>query len=131
VKEENSEIKVKNKNDLPERTFRFALEIVKFCRKFEKTSFINQILIKQLMRSGTSVGANVQEGQGSQSRADFLHKYSVACKEARETWYWLKIISGAEITTPESIMPLIQESNELVAILTTIVKKLKQQNSNF
>jgi four helix bundle protein len=72
------------KSDLPERTFLFAKSIILFCKDVEKKSITVQVIIKQLIRSGTSVGANVEEAQSSQSSADFVHKYSIACKEARE-----------------------------------------------
>ena len=75
------------KSDIPERTFKFAKQIITLCRKLEKTPGINRALSNQLFRSGTSIGANVEEGQASQSRADFIHKYSIACKEARESYY--------------------------------------------
>jgi four helix bundle protein len=70
---------------LPERSFKFALAIIDLCRKLDEKPGVSRTLSNQLLRSGTSVGANIEEGQGSQSRADFLSKYSIACKEARET----------------------------------------------
>ncbi|MGE5582548.1 MAG: four helix bundle protein [Bacillota bacterium] len=79
------------KNDLPERTFQFAVDIVNLCRLLDKNPGVSRTLANQLLRSGPSIGANVQEGQASQSEADFLTKYSIACKEAQETQYWLRI----------------------------------------
>ena len=85
-------MEVDMRNDLPERTFGFAVKIVEICRLLEKKTGVSRTLMSQLLRSGTSIGANVQEGQASQSEADFLAKYSIACKEARETQYWLRLI---------------------------------------
>lgn len=113
------------KSDIPDRTFQFALRIVKLCKTLDATPGVPRTLSNQLLRSGTSIGANVEEGQSSQSKADFVHKYSIACKEARETHYWLRILAASELLPPERLTDLTKESNELVAILTTIIKKLK------
>jgi four helix bundle protein len=70
-----------------------------------------------------AIGANVEEGQASQSRADFVSKYSIACKEARETHYWLRLLVASEVVPEDRLNDLIEESNESIAILTTIIKK--------
>ena len=85
-------------------------------------------LANQLLRSGTSIGANVEEGQGSQSRADFIAKYSIACKEARETHYWLRLLAACEIVQISQLDSLIEEVNQIVAILTSIVIKCRANN---
>ena len=113
------------KRDLPERTFEFARRVVKLCQSLDQKPGISRTLANQLLRSGTSIGANVEEGQASQSRADFAAKYSIACKEARETHYWIRLLSGCEIVPERQLADLAAECNELVAILTTIVKKCK------
>lgn len=113
------------RRDLPDRTFTFALEIIKLCPLLAEMPGPPRILANQLLRSGTSIGANVQEGQASQSEADFLSKYSIACKEARETHYWLKLLAAADILPVAELNSIINECNELIAILTAIVKKLK------
>lgn len=115
------------RRDLPERTFQFALRIVKLCQFLDEKPGVNRVLAKQLLRSGTSVGANVEEGQAAQTEPDFLTKYSIACKEARETYYWLRLLSAAEVLPQERLRELRQECNELVAILTATVKKLKDR----
>jgi four helix bundle protein len=81
---------------VPERTFAFAKRIVRLCQRLDGSPGISSTLANQLLRSGTSIGANVEEGQGSQSEADFVSKYSIACKEARETPYWLRLIAATE-----------------------------------
>ena len=73
------------------------------------------------------MGANVEEGQASQSKADFTSKYSIACKEARETHYWLRLLLASDLVESSQTDILIKESNELIAILTSIVKKLRAQ----
>jgi len=115
----------RKKNDLCERTFSFAARIVKLCQILSKKPGAERTLANQLLRSGTSVGANVEEGQGGQSRADFVSKYSIARKEARETLYWLRLLGAADIMSTERLKDLVKECNELIAILTTIIKKTK------
>lgn len=87
---------------------------------------VSRTLANQLLRSGSSVGANVEEGYASQSHADFVSKYSIACKEARETHYWLRLLVAADVAPADRLLPLIDEANQLVAILTTIVKKTRR-----
>ena len=113
------------KRDLPERTFEFARRIVTLCRSLDQAPGVSRTLANQLLRSGTSIGANVEEGQGSQSRADFISKYSIACKEARETHYWLRLLAACEIVQPSQLDDLISEVNQIVAILTSIIKKCR------
>lgn len=113
------------KSDLPERTFEFARRIVKLCQALDEKPGVSRTLAHQLLRSGTSIGANVEEGQASQSDADFISKYSIACKEARETHYWLRLISASDIFPPQRLAELETECNELIAILTTIIKKMR------
>jgi four helix bundle protein len=112
-------------NDLCERTFAFATRIVCLCRELDRSRGVSRTLCRQLLRSGTSIGANVEEGQCGQSRADFVSKMQIACKEARETHYWLRLIVATDLVAPERLSPLVQESDELVAILTTIIKNTK------
>ena len=115
------------KRDIADRTFAFAVQIVKLCRELERKDSSSRILAGQVLRSGTSVGANVEEAQASQSRADFLSKCSIACKEARETHFWLKVLVGAGILPLEQVSSILDECNQIVAILTTIVKKVRQR----
>jgi four helix bundle protein len=78
---------VRGRSDIQERTFEFALNIINLCRGLDGKPSIIRTLVLQLLRSGTSVGANVEEAQAGQSRADFISKYSIALKEIRETRY--------------------------------------------
>lgn len=113
------------KSDLPERTFAFAERIVRLCLVLEDCGRVSKTLALQLLRSGTSIGANVEEAQAGESRKDFVHKYAIACKEARETHYWLRLLAGTDVIPSSRLNSLTQEANELVAILTTIIKTVR------
>ena len=113
------------KSDLPERSFEFAVRIVRLCLYLEKKSGVSRTLANQLLKAGTSVGANIEEAQASQSDADFIHKYSIACKECRETNYWLRLLKVTELIPADRLEDIIIESSELTAILTSIIKKMK------
>jgi four helix bundle protein len=102
------------------------VQIVTLCRALDRQEPTSRILASQLLRSGTSVGANLEEAQAGQSRADFLSKCSVACKEARETHYWLRLLAETGVVKPERVADLLNECDQLVAILTTIVKKVRE-----
>ena len=100
----------------------FAVRVVKLCKFLENDGRVSRTLANQLLRSGTSIGANVEEAQAGQSKADFIAKMSIARKEARETLYWLRLLASTELIKDTMLDPLKTESNELVAILTSIVK---------
>jgi four helix bundle protein len=112
--------------DLCERTFQFALRVVRLCQQLERTAGISRNLSSQLFRSGTSVGANVEEGQAGQSRPDLISKYMIARKEARETRYWLRLLQSSELLDGADLGTLIAEASELIGILTAILKKVQQ-----
>lgn len=86
-------------------------------------------LSQQLLKAGTSIGANVEEALGAQSRKDFISKMSIAYKEARETNYWLRLRRDSNVYTSNSLEYLISESNELNKILSSIIKTSKEKNS--
>lgn len=127
MKSEVGSLKGERKSDLPERSFEFAKRIVLLCRALDEKPGVSRTLANQLLRSGTSVGANIEEGQASQSEADFVSKYSIACKEARETHYWLRLPCATDIIPESKLAELIDECNQIVAILTTIIKKMKER----
>lgn len=113
--------------EIGERAFDFAVRVVKLCRELDQTPGVPRTLANQLIRSGTSIGANLEESKGGQSRADFRSKVSIALKEARETHYWLRLLVAVDLIPEEKLTGLIDESNQITAILTTIVKKLKSE----
>lgn len=126
---DNSKLRIQHskfKKDLPERTFEFARRVVKLCRVLDQTPGVSRTLANQLLRSGTSIGANVEEGQAAQSRADFLNKLSIACKEARETHYWLRLLAATDTVSEPRLTELLDEADQLIAILTTITKKTRK-----
>ena len=107
-------------NPVREKSYQFALGSVRLYRVL--TSEREYILSRQMVRAATSVGANVEEAIAGQSRRDFAAKMSIASKEARESLYWLRLIRDAELA-PESIVgPLIVAAEELVRMITAIVK---------
>jgi len=113
--------------EISERAFEFAVRVVRLCQVLDEKPGVSRTLANQLLRSGTSVGANLAESKGGQSRADFLSKVSISLKEARETHYWLRLLNAADILSERQLAPLLDEANQLVAILTTIVKNTKAQ----
>ncbi len=107
-------------NVIKEKSYNFALKIVKLYKfLFGRNEFV---LSKQLVRAAMSIGANVEEALAAQSRKDFLAKMSIASKEARECNYWLRLLSDGKFTEENKLKDLIEESNELIKILTAIVK---------
>ena len=114
------------KNDLKERSFEFAKKIIFLCQKLEQSSGAARTISNQLLRSDTSIGANIEEANGSQSKADFTAKMYISCKGARETNYWLRLLIETEMIPKKQLTNLLNEANQLIAILTSIVKKSSQ-----
>jgi four helix bundle protein len=113
--------------DIVERTFQFACRVVRLCRELDQTPGVSRTLANQLLRSGTSVGANVEEAQAGQSKADFTAKMYIACKEARETKYWLRILAETHVVSADRLIDLTDEAHQIVAILTAIVKSSRSR----
>ena len=110
--------------DIQERTFEFAVRVVKLVNRLPRT--VAGIGVgRQVVRSATSVGANVEEADAAESKQDFIHKMSIAHKETRETRYWLRVIKAALLDDDE-VQAITQESDELVRILYTIVENARQ-----
>ncbi|MCH7919902.1 MAG: four helix bundle protein [Planctomycetes bacterium] len=108
--------------DIKNRSFAFAVRVVKLCCFLEKQGNVSRTLANQLLRSGTSIGANIEEAQAGQSKADFVAKMSISRKESRETLYWLKLLAASELIDEIKLAEIIKEADELVRILTSIVK---------
>ena len=113
--------------DICDRTFAFAVRIVKLCRYLNTQPNTDRVLIKQLIRSGTSVGANVEEAQAGQSTPDFISKYAIALKEARETRYWLRLLVGSESISADRVDDLLAEIEELMRIIAAIIISAKRK----
>lgn len=113
--------------DIKARTFEFALRIIKLCQHLDKKPGVPRILSYQLLKAGTSVGANVEEAQAGQSRADFISKNSIALKEARECHYWLRLLIAAKLMPEKRLAELRDEADEIKRILGSIVVRTKKR----
>lgn len=119
---------MKSENVVLQKSREFALRIIKLYRymSVENREFI---LSKQVLRSGTSIGANVNEAQEAQSSADFISKLSIALKEARETKYWLDLLHGSGYITDVQYQSINADAEELIALLTAILKTKKAKKN--
>ena len=111
-----------------DRSYQFALRVVSLYRVLieQKKEFV---LSKQMVRAGTSIGANVEEATAGQSRADFVSKMSIASKEVRECSYWLRLLKDAGYLTEGEVHPILEESVALTRILTSIVKSTREKSN--
>lgn len=105
------------------RSFEFSLKIIRLYKKLQEEKEF--VISKQILRSGTSIGANIEEALAGQSKRDFIAKMSISSKEARETKYWLRLLKESELTKI-NVDDLIKDIFELIRILTSIVKTSQQ-----
>ena len=112
-------------NNLQHKSFHFAVRIVKLC-KCLRTERNECTLSNQLLRSGTSIGANISEAQQAQSRADFLSKLNIALKEASETEYWLRLLEATDYITKGEFESIYSDCDELLKILVSSVRTIKK-----
>lgn len=110
-------------NLIKEKSYKFAIDAVRLYRELRKHGEF--VISKQMLRSATSIGANVEEATAAQSRKDFAAKMAIASKEARETNYWLRLLRDSQIIQDQDYTDYIENSSELVRILTAIVKTAK------
>ena len=120
---------MKENNVIVEKSYAFAIRIVK-CYKYLYTEKKEFVLSKQLLRSGTSVGANVEEAVCGQSRKDFFAKLSIAYKEARETNYWLRILRDTQFIDNKIAESLLSDNEELLKLIGSILKTIKQKDNS-
>lgn len=115
---------MKKENVVMNKSYAFALRIVKLYKYlvYEKKEYV---LSKQLLRSGTSIGALIKEGEHAQSKADFLNKMNVALKEANETQYWIELLRDSDYLSYEESLSIYDNSDELIRLLASIVKSTK------
>ena len=111
-------------NVIREKSKAFAIRIVRFA-KYLRDEKGERVLAKQILRCGTSIGANIFESRNAQSKEDFVHKLSIALKEADETAYWLEVFYGAEIIEQNIYKSLYSDLNELISLLVSIIKSSK------
>ena len=113
-------------NDLEKRTFDFAVEVIALLKGMSYARE-NDVIRYQLAKSGTSVGANYEESQGSYSRGEFASKIGICLKEVRESNYWLRLIKATKLLSNKKLDELVQESKELKNIFGSILKKVKDK----
>ena len=107
------------------KSFLFAVRIVKLCKHLNSVKK-EYVLSKQLLRAGTSIGANIAEAEQAQSRADFISKMNIALKEAVETNYWLRLLQATDYLSENEFSSIHSDCRELEKMLTAIVKSSKQ-----
>ena len=117
---------VQSNNIIVDKTERFADRITKMYRYLSERRCGDKDMLKQIVRSGTSVGANVSEGQYAQTKADFLTKMTIALKEANETRFWLKRLYAYGSLSEREYDSIFKDSEEIISILTTITKTTKE-----
>lgn len=116
-----------NKYDLEERTAKFGEEIIKFCKNIKQDA-VNRPLISQLVRSGTSIGANYMEANAASSKKDFRNKIFTSKKECQETKHWLRMLANCAPERKEEIRKLWQEAQELTMIFQKITSSLRNKS---
>lgn len=115
------------KNALRDKSYSFALKIVVVAKKLQEEKEF--VLSRQVLRSGTSIGANIRESEYAQSKKDFINKLSIALKESNETAYWLDLLKDSNYLSNEKHNVLISENNELIAMLISSIKTTKSRMS--
>jgi four helix bundle protein len=116
------------KRTIKEKSYAFALQIIALSRELSARNEF--VLAKQVLKSGTSIGANVAEASAGQSKADFIAKMSIASKEARETEYWLSLLRDSTLITSQLADPLLAEAQEIRKMLTSIVKTAQENQKS-
>ena len=116
---------MKPDNLVQQKSYDFALSVIRLYMELQQHREF--VLSRQLLRSGTSIGANVEEALAAQSRADFISKMSIASKEARESNYWLRLLRDSELT-PVDVSSQLSQSGDLVKILASIVKSTRDNS---
>jgi len=121
------EKEVSYENPIVSKSYNFALWIVKFYKYYTDKNRTLEAIFKQLLRSGTSIGANVSESQSAFTKKDFIHKMGISLKEARETEYWLKLLNESNTIKKNEYKSLYNYCEEISKLLTTIIKSAKQK----
>lgn len=113
-------------NVIVSKSYTFSVKVVRFCFEMQKQKK-EYIISRQLLRSATSVGANIEEAQGAISKAEFIAKIQISLKEAKETKYWIRLIIDAEVFDTNKNFEILKDCNELIVILTSILKTAKSK----
>ncbi len=120
---------MKENNIILDKSFQFSLRIIKLFDHLRKNK-VERALCLQLLRSGTSIGANVEEALGGSSRKDFIHKLEIAYREARETNYWLRLFKESNLLENKIADSFINDCSEILKLLTTILKTSKSSTNS-
>lgn len=120
---------MKRSNVVQEKSFDFAVRMINFYKYLMKEKKGNEVLARQILKSGTSIGANTEEAIGGQTKNDFYAKIAIAYKEARETKYWLRLFCECNIIENVMLESLLEDCEELLKILGSIKKSQYQANS--
>ena len=120
----NKSIEQKAKYDIHERIYKFVVRVIKLVNTLPKTS-ANVVIIPQMLRCVTSIGANDQEADGTLTKKDFIHCYTIVRKESKETNFWLRLIADTNPTFKPKMESIIQEGQEIVAIISSIINKTR------
>jgi len=115
-------------NVLQEKSYNFAIRIVKLAQ-FLREKKSEYILSKQLIRSGTSIGANIEEASGAQSDSDFIAKLHISLKEAKESHYWIRLLRDTDFITQAQAESMLTDLNEIITLLTRSLKTLKSKKN--
>lgn len=115
-------------NVLQEKSYNFAIRIVKLAQ-FLREKKSEYILSKQLIRSGTSIGANIEEASGVQSDSDFIAKLHISLKEAKESHYWIRLLRDTDFITQAQAESMLTDLNEIITLLTRSLKTLKSKKN--
>jgi len=122
-------MKTPKPKDIVERTFDFAVRIVRLCIYLDEKRGFSRILAPQIVRAGTSIGSMVEEAQAAESRADFISKMSIGLKEARETHFRLRVVAAASVLPLDRVTEIVAEAAEIKLVIGAIVASTKRKSA--
>jgi len=116
--------------DIRARSFKYAIRAVKLYQHLQRQKdSAGWVLGKQYLRAACSIGANIEESQSAESRADFVHKLGIAQKEGRESLYWVRLMAECDIVPTKNLNPLMKETEELISVISSIILSTKRKKS--
>jgi len=113
-----------NKREIHERIYKFVLQVLQAIKLIPRTTE-NLVLVRQVIRSASSIGANALEADGSETKKEFIHRFTISKKEAKETYYWLSLISDHNPSLKERFLALLDENQQLIRIISKIILNTK------
>ena len=116
-----------NRLDILDRTFKFGVRIIKLANSLPRSP-AGYAIANQLVRAGTAIGANLEEAQSAHSKKAFIHGVTISLKEARECYYWLRIVLESKLTEEKKLEAILDENEQIVKILVSIIKKAKSNS---